>query len=131
MASLGFRGCPKELTNLVLDSEKPSNRISISESTLLSQELFISSCPFFIMSQNCKVINIKQIFSLITKLLMVGSIIFKLHNIHKTTTDHSNMKNAHGCHHDRRQRTLSDIPDCTKLRSSLFEFAPGSWSLIL
>ena len=131
VASLGFRGCPKQLTNLVLDSEKPSNQISISEITLLSQELFISSCPFLIMCQNCKVINIKQIFSLITKLLMVGSIVLKLHNIFRTTTDHSTMKNAHGCHHDRQQRTLSDIPDCTKLRSSLFEFAPGSWSLIL
>ena len=131
MASLGLRGCPKYLTNLVLDSEKPSNRISISESTLFSQELFISSCPFFIMSQNCKVINIKQIFSLITKLLMVELIVLKLQKLFRTTTDHATMKNAHECHHERRQRTLSDIPDCTKLRSILFEFAPGSLSLIL
>ena len=83
------------------------------------------------MSQNCKVINIKQIFSLRTKLLMVGSIIFKLHNIHKTTTDHSNMKNVMDVIMTGGRERFSKVPDCTKLRCILFETAGVCWSLIL
>ena len=71
VASLSPGGCPKPPTKLVLDSHKPFNRISKSESPLSCQELSISSCHSLIMSQNFEIINIKQILSAITKVLMV------------------------------------------------------------
>ena len=59
---------------------------------------------------------------------MVGSIIFKLHNIHKTTTVHSNMKMFMDVIMTGGRERFSKVPDCKKLRSILFETAAVSWS---
>ena len=104
VASLSTGGSEKYIQSMAIDSGNPITLFFDSQSPLISQEPSISSWVSLIRSQIFHINNIKQILSMITKVLMLRSIILISQNIHKTTTDPSTVKKDHECLHDRQQR---------------------------
>ena len=121
VASLSTGGSEKYIQTMAIDSGNPITCFFYSQSPLISQEPSISSWVSLIRSQIFHINNIKQILSMITKVLMLRSIILISQNIHKTTTDPSTVKKITNVFLTGGRECESKVPDCTLLRSGLYK----------